>query len=96
MRPRLKALSREDEYVDLGQSAAAFKRARWLAELAAAVQSAEDAAERLIQSGRHVSETLELKQQLKKVRQEVEDLRLGGWRAPIQEIGSKWIKLGGD
>ena len=80
--------------MDLGQSAAAFKRARWLAELAAAIQAAEETAKRLVLAGQHVSATRELQEQLQAVKREVEDLRLGGWRAPVQEIGSKWIKLG--
>jgi hypothetical protein len=80
--------------MDLGQSAAAFKRARWLADLAAAILVAEEAANRLVAAGRHVSETQALLDQLRSVKGEVEALRLGGWRAPVQEIGSKWIKFG--
>lgn len=80
--------------MDLGQSAAAFKRARWLADLAAAIQAAEEAANRLVAAGRNVAETRALLDQLRSVKDEVESLRLGGWRAPVQEIGSKWIKFG--
>jgi hypothetical protein len=80
--------------MDLGQSASAFRRARWLAELAGAIDLAEEAAKRLVAARRHTAEALDLLQQLHSAKREVEDLRLGGWRAPVQEIGSKWIKLG--
>jgi hypothetical protein len=80
--------------MDFGKSAAAFRRARWLAELADAINAAEDAANQLILSGHQIGEARELQEQLKIVKRELEDVRLGGWRAPAQEIGSKWIKLG--
>lgn len=80
--------------MECAQSAAAFKRARWLAELAEAIDAAEDAANQLVLSGQHVDEARELQEQLRIVKRELEDVRLGGWRAPAREIGSKWIKLG--
>lgn len=79
--------------MDFGQSAAAFKRARWLAELAGAIDTAEGAAKRLVAEDRHAAEARDLLQQLDVVKREVEDLRLGGWRAPVREIGSKRINL---
>lgn len=79
--------------MDFGQPAAAFKRAKWLAELASAIDSAEAAAKRLVAEGRHTTEALDLLQELHAAKLEIEDLRLGGWRAPLREIGSKWIKL---
>jgi hypothetical protein len=82
--------------MDFGQSAAAFKRAKWLAELAAAIDSADAAAKRLILEDRHAAEAQDLLQQLHIVKREIADLRLGGWRAPAREIGSKWIKLRDD
>ena len=85
-----------EDGMDLGQSSSAFRRARWLAELAAAIESAEAAAKRLVLAGRHVSEARDLLQQLAAAKVEVKHLRLGGWRAPVQEIGSKWIGLGVD
>lgn len=82
--------------MDCGHSATAFKRAKWLAELAAAIGSAEEAAKRLIAEGRHATEAQDLLHQLHAAKVDIEDLRLGGWRAPAREIGSKWIELPGD
>lgn len=79
--------------MNLGQSGTAFRRARWLAELATAIEAAEQAANRLLGAGPHVSEAHELQRQLRAVKREIEDLRLAGWRAPMQEIGSKRIEL---
>ena len=50
--------------IDFGQSAAAFKRAKWLAELAAAIDAADGAARRLVAQGRHIAEAQELLKQL--------------------------------
>jgi len=83
-----------EEKTDLGHSAEAFGRARWLAELAVAIDAAEEVAQGLLQSGGQVAETRALQERLQAMKREVEDLRLGGWRTPSREIGSKRIELG--
>jgi hypothetical protein len=81
--------------MDLGRSSAAFERARWLAELATAIEDAERTLGQLRPTAIDGEEASALHRRVMAAKREIEDLRLGGWRAPVQELGSKWIKLSG-
>jgi len=81
--------------VDFGRSSlSGLERARWLAELALAIEQAEEMADRLRFADVHGAEALELHGRLQVLKREVEELRLGGWRVAAQELGSKRISLG--
>lgn len=78
--------------MNLGQLSSGFDRARWLAELAQAVDEAEVTASRLALTPAW-REAVQLLERIAAARQEIRDLRLGGWRAPLNEIGSKRIDI---
>jgi len=71
-----------------------LNRARWLAELALAVQQAEEATRRLAFAEADRGQVQELRHRLQLVKSEIEDLRRGGWRTQGRELGSKWIRIG--
>ena len=68
-------------------------RARALAELAVAIAKVQEAAENYDFPQEHALEALALTTRLEAIRIEVEDLRRGGWRTPVQMLGSKRINL---
>jgi len=82
--------------MDLGRLSSGFHRARWLAELSLAVDGAEASTRRLLLTSAPPHEAQLLLDRIIAARREMSDIRLGGWRAPVQEIGSKWINLSGD
>jgi hypothetical protein len=79
--------------MEITRSGSGAERARWLAELALALEQAEQAAKGLGITAPASEELRQLRDRIELVREEVEDLRRGNWRAPVQELGSKWIRL---
>ncbi len=76
-----------------GRGAAASDRARWLAELAAAIARAQDLAWRLGYAEGESAEARDLYRQLEAARLELGSLRRGGWdRSPV-DVCPKWMKL---
>ena len=73
--------------------ATATERARWLAELAIAVEQAQKLAWRLGVSEGDDPDAQSLYAQLEMVRGEVESLRRGGWAGEHQELDPFWMKL---
>lgn len=73
--------------------AAATERARWLAELATAIEQAQKLAWRLGVTEGDDAEALELYAHLELAREEVEALRLGGWAGVQQELDPFWLKF---
>jgi len=63
-------------------------RARWLAELAVTIDEALLSAWKLGRAGVRPAEAFDVYCQLQAARDEVENLRSGGWRAIRNEIGS--------
>ncbi|QIK79388.1 hypothetical protein G7077_11225 [Sphingomonas piscis] len=80
--------------MDLGRLSSGFHRARWLAELAIAMDEAEATARKLLYTSHAYDEAAALLPAITAARQEIRSLQLGGWRAPVQQIGSKRIGLG--
>jgi hypothetical protein len=80
--------------MDVSKLPSGAEKARWLAELALTVDQAQRAARSLEITQLHGAEAKALQVRLELIKNEVDDLRRGGWRAPSQELGSKWIKLG--
>ena len=68
----------------------ALERARWLGELAAAIDEAQRMAWRIAGDGVEIGE---LYSRLDWARAEVEALRRGGWADEFQELPPEWIKL---
>lgn len=73
--------------------ATATERARWLAELAIAVEQAQKLAWRLGVSEGDDPEAKDLYARLESVRTEVESLRRGGWAGAHEELDPFWVKL---
>jgi hypothetical protein len=71
----------------------ASARARWLAELALAIDQARRAAEHYEFAEDDALEVRALKARLEAIRLEVDELRRGGWRSGGEELGSKRINL---
>ena len=76
-----------------GNQAAAAERARWLAELAQAIDRAQRLARTLARSERDAAEANELKGRLEAIRIEVEELRRGHRLILRREIDPKWTGL---
>lgn len=76
-----------------GPRAATAERARWLAELALAVDQAQQLAWRLRASEANTAEVEGLYRRLEAARIEVEALRRGGWRTSAVDIGPVWTSL---
>lgn len=72
--------------------ATATERARWLAELATAIEQAQRVAWRLGVSEGDDPEAKDLYAQLESVRSEVDSLRRGGWAGEHQELDPFWMK----
>lgn len=68
----------------------AVQRARWLAELADAIDDAQLLAWRLYQAASASPEALELPARLAIVRAEIESLRRGSWRNIQHEAEPLW------
>jgi len=77
----------------LGERPGAAERARWLAELAAAVDEAQRIARTLSVSRGGCAEAEDLYGRLDAVRIEIEDLRRGGWGARATQIDPRWTSL---
>ena len=73
--------------------ATATERARWLAELATAIEQAQRVAWRLGISEGDDPETKDLYARFESVRSEVDSLRRGGWAGERQELDPFWMKL---
>ena len=73
--------------------ATATERARWLAELATAIDQAQKLAWRLGVSEGDDPEAKSLYARLESVRTEVESLRRGGWAGERRELDPFWMKL---
>lgn len=73
--------------------ATATERARWLAELAIAIDQAQRVAWRLGVSEGDDPDAKALYARLESVRTEVETLRRGGWAGEHQELDPFWMKL---
>lgn len=73
--------------------AAAIARARWLAELAFAIDRAQRLARKLAVSERDGAEAMELDRHLEAVRLEVDELRRGTRLLLRREIDPKWMGL---
>lgn len=71
----------------------AAERARWLAELALAIEDAEDVAWQLNAAETGGSEVRELYGRLEFLRAEVDDLRRNGWATCREEIEPEWGNL---
>lgn len=69
------------------------ERARWLGELAQAIDEAQRVAWNLGLSGNHGGAALDLYGRLEAAREEVEYLRGGGWRAQRYQFKSKWMQF---
>ncbi|MEO5773812.1 MAG: hypothetical protein ABIQ32_06805 [Sphingomicrobium sp.] len=69
------------------------ERARWLGELAEAIDAAQLVAWQVGAAGTHSAEALDLYCRLEAARDEIDRLRGGGWRTQRNEIGSKWTKF---
>ena len=72
---------------------AATERARWLAELALAIDQAQKLAWRLGVSEGDDPDAKSLYARLETVRSEVESLRRGGWAGALEELDPVWMKL---
>lgn len=70
----------------------AAERARWLAELAQAIEEAQRIALRLGRARGTSGEARELHAQLETARAEVEALRRGGWRSQEVDLPPKWLQ----
>jgi hypothetical protein len=68
-------------------------RARWLAELAVAIEQAQKVAWRLGVTEGQDPEALDLYAQLESAREEIEVLRCGGWSGEQQPLDPFWIKF---
>lgn len=68
------------------------ERARWLGELAAAIEDAQRVAQRLGTVQGTSSEARELYAQLELARAEVESLRRGGWTRHEVDLPPKWLQ----
>ena len=75
--------------VGVPNAASAAQRARWLAELADALDEAREAVEQLA-SGEHRSIATELSARIDAARSEVETLRLRRSRGGGQDFGPEW------
>jgi len=73
--------------------ATATDRARWLAELAVAIEQAQKLAWRLGVSEGDDPEAKDLYSRLEAAREEVESLRRGGWAGEQRELDPFWMKL---
>ena len=73
--------------------ATATERARWLAELAIAVEQAQRLAWRLGVSEGDDPDAKSLYARLEAVRTEVESLRRGGWAGEHQELDPFWMQF---
>lgn len=69
------------------------KRARWLAELAGAIDQAQMLAFRLGVAEGESAEAKDLHARLEAARMEVESLRLGGFGAARQQTDCEWMNL---
>lgn len=72
---------------------AAAQRARWLAELAHAVDRAQRLARTLSVAQHDPSEAIELDKRLEAIRSEIEELQRGSRRLLRREIDPKWTGL---
>lgn len=72
---------------------AAVKRARWLAELAFAVDRAQRLARKLSVSEQDGAEAVELNRRLEQVRLEIDELRRGSRPQLRREIDPRWMGL---
>lgn len=72
-----------------GSSSPGMERARWLAQLADAIDQAQLVAWKLGIDGTQSAEAFELYCRLETAREEIEQLRSGGWRASRNPIGPK-------
>ena len=70
---------------------AAVQRARWLAELAFAIDRAQRMARSLAASEQDGAEAIELDRRLEQVRIEVEELRRGSRLLLRREIDPRWM-----
>ncbi len=73
--------------------ATATERARWLAELAIAIDQAQKLAWRLGVSEGNDPEAKTLYARLETVRGEVESLRRGSWAGELRELDPLWMNL---
>lgn len=71
----------------------AAERARWLADLAAAIDEAQRIAWRLGSGEESNPEALNLYQRLEAARAEVDALRRSGWASGAAEVPPEWIEL---
>ena len=71
----------------------AVDRARWLAELADALEQAQRLTWRIGWSGGGNSEAMELYGRLEAARMEAQSLRLGGFERSSQQFDPKWRDL---
>lgn len=91
---RRKPLQQEDLLADrIGNEGAAAERARWLAELAFAVDRAQRLARTLSASQSDPAEAIELGKRLEAIRTEVEELRRGSRILLRREIDPRWTGL---
>lgn len=70
----------------------AAERARWLAELAEAIEEAQRVALRLGRAQGTSGKARELHAQLETARAEVEALRRGGWSRQEVDLPPKWLQ----
>ena len=76
-----------------GKHEAAVERARWLAELAQAIEQAQRLARTLAAAAPNGGEALELYDRLEIARREVEELRRSSREVLRRKIDPKWIGL---
>lgn len=92
--PGLSPSKREDLLADrLGNQQAAAERARWLAELAYAIDRAQRLARTLSASQSDPIEAIELGKRLEAIRTEVEELQRGSRALLRREIDPRWTGL---
>ena len=75
------------------QAAAAAERARWLAQLAFAIERAQRLTRTLSASQRDEPEAIELDRRLEAARLEVEELRRGSRLLLRREVDPRWMGL---
>lgn len=71
----------------------ATERARWLAELAVAIEQAQVVAWRIGVIEGDEPEALELYARLEAAREEVDALRRGSWTGVSQDMDPAWLRL---
>lgn len=76
-----------------GKQGAAAERARWLAELAHAIDRAQRLARTLAVSQADPAEAIELGKRLEAIRHEVEELQRGSRMLLRREIDPRWTGL---